>query len=221
MPELPPPLPPGERTVGQLVAEAIRLYGERFWRVLPLGAPLACVSQLALGRTATEWTGLLLAAVPFIALTYVVACALVLRARVTAPAYFAALLIFAPVPILVRIYVLPALAWLALFGLCAPAAMAERLRFREALRRGRQLGTADFVHALGSLCTLVIVVVLSEFVLVSLLRSQGETGERVAHLLGDLVLSPLLFVGSALLYLDQRDRVGRARRRSSNETPVP
>ena len=29
--QLPPPLPPETRTVGQLVAESIRLYGARFW----------------------------------------------------------------------------------------------------------------------------------------------------------------------------------------------
>ena len=38
----PPPLPPETRTVGQLVAETIRLYGSRFWRSLALGvAPAA------------------------------------------------------------------------------------------------------------------------------------------------------------------------------------
>ena len=31
--ELPPPLPPAERTVGQVVAETIRAYGDSFWRV--------------------------------------------------------------------------------------------------------------------------------------------------------------------------------------------
>ena len=34
---LPPPLPPETRTVGQLVAETIRLYGSRFLPVLALG----------------------------------------------------------------------------------------------------------------------------------------------------------------------------------------
>src|SRR2546429_9309683 len=39
---VPPPLPPATRTVGQLVAETIRLYGSRFWRSLALGiAPAA------------------------------------------------------------------------------------------------------------------------------------------------------------------------------------
>ena len=33
----PAALPPAQRTVGQLIAESIRLYGARFWTVLPLG----------------------------------------------------------------------------------------------------------------------------------------------------------------------------------------
>src|SRR5256885_10755602 len=44
----PPPLPPETRTVGQLVAETIRLYGSRFWRALALGiAPAAAGLVLA------------------------------------------------------------------------------------------------------------------------------------------------------------------------------
>src|ERR687888_1535369 len=39
--ELPPPLPPETRTVGQLVAEAVRFYGTRFWPSLALGTPPA------------------------------------------------------------------------------------------------------------------------------------------------------------------------------------
>src|SRR5436853_3972317 len=34
---LPAPLPPETRTVGQLVAESIRLYGRHFWPTLALG----------------------------------------------------------------------------------------------------------------------------------------------------------------------------------------
>jgi hypothetical protein len=50
MPELPPPLPPGERTVGQLVGETIRAYGDNFWRALPLGLALALVDQVSVNR---------------------------------------------------------------------------------------------------------------------------------------------------------------------------
>ncbi|HEY3182552.1 MAG TPA: hypothetical protein VGJ77_06955 [Gaiellaceae bacterium] len=225
--ELPPPLPPAERTVGQFIAETIRAYGAHFWRALPLGAPLAIATQISLGRSANEWTIVLFALAPLIALAFVAACTLVLEsARGTATTVVVALLVFAPIPILVRVFVLPAVAWLALFGLAVPAAAVERLGFRAALRRGRELATADYVHALGSLCALVIVIALSDLVLVSLLRSQGDSGQRIAHLLADVVLSPLLYIGGALLYLDQAARVGsrphpeRSRRDADLHPPV-
>jgi hypothetical protein len=207
VPELPPPLPPGERTVGQLVGETIRAYGDRFWPSLLLGIPLAAATQVSLGLSADAQTLVLLAFTPLIAAAYVRACQLVHGARPTAPAYACAVLVFLPVPLLVRVFVLPAVGWLALFGLAVPAAMVERLGFRNALARGRRLGTADFVHALGSLAALVIVVVISSYVLFVLLRSQGDNGQRVAHALADLVLSPMLYLGGALLYIDQAARV--------------
>src|SRR5256886_2924133 len=42
----PAALPPGERTVGQLVAESIRIYGERFVRCLAIGVPPAALALL-------------------------------------------------------------------------------------------------------------------------------------------------------------------------------
>jgi hypothetical protein len=207
--ELPPPLPPAERTVGQLVAETIRAYGAHFWRALPLGIPVAIATQLGLGHSSDGQTLALLALGPLIALAFVVACTLVLDgARATATAYVAALLVFAPVPILARFFILPAIAWLAFFGLAVPAAMVERLSFRDALARGRRLALADYTHALGSLAALVIVVAVSELTLIALLRSQGDAGQRIAHLLADLVLTPLLMLGGALLYVDQSARLG-------------
>jgi hypothetical protein len=211
MPELPPPLPPGERGAGQLIAESIRAYGAHFLRALPLGLPFAVATQYSLGRSIDGQTGALIVLSPFVALAYVLGCRLVLGARVTATAWVLALVLFVPVPVLVRIYVVPGIAWLALFGLAVPASMVEGLGFRAALARGRRLGTADFVHALGSLCGLAAVVVLSELTLILLLRTQGANGERLAHLLADLVLTPLLYLGGALLYLDQTARVGSTR----------
>ena len=211
MPELPAALPPAERTVGQLVAETIRAYGGNFWRVLPLGIPIAVSSQISLGYDANVATVVLFAFGPLISVAYVYACRLVHHVRPTPAAYATAVLVFAPVPLLERAAVLPAVAWLALFGLAPPAAMIERLGFRAALDRGRRLGTADYVHALGSLATLVIVVVVSELTLIALLRSQGDNGQRIAHALADLVLTPLLYLGGALLYTDQAARVGSRR----------
>jgi hypothetical protein len=211
MPELPAALPPAERTVGQLVAETIRAYGDNFWRALPLGIPIAVSTQLSLGHSETAQMFILFAFGLLIAASFVGACHLVLGAPPTFRAYLLAVLIFAPVPFLVRLIVLPAVAWLALFGLAVPASLVEGLGFRRALERGRRLGTADYVHALGSLAAVVIVVGVSELTLIALLRSQGENGQRVAHALADLVLTPLLYLSGALLYVDQAARIGSRR----------
>jgi len=89
--------------------------------------------------------------------------------------------------------------------------MVERLSFRTALERGRRLATADYVHALGSLSALVVVG-LAANTLSALLHTQGDNCQRLAVFLSDLVLGPMLFLGGALLYLDQAARVvGSAR----------
>lgn len=217
MPELPAPLPPNERTVGQFVAETIRAYGDHFWRALPLGVPFAASTQISLGHSVNAYTLIQLAFTPLIAAAFVRACTLVHGVRSTFTAYACSVLVFAPVPILLRVFVLPGVAWLALFGLAVPAAMIERLGFRDALARGRTLGIADFVHALGSLAALVIVVAVSELTLIALLRTQGDNGQRLAHLLADLVLTPLLYLGGALLYLDQAARVGSRRSKRTTQ----
>ena len=211
MPELPPPLPPAERTVGQLVAETIRAYGGMFWSVLPLGIPLAIVDQLSVRQSAGMQMVVYWAATPLFVAAYVRACWLLHGTRPTRAAIGVAILIFLPFPALRAVYILPGLAWFAFIGLAVPAAMIERLRFRDALVRGRQLGLADYVHALGSLATLVIVVGVAADTLSAILHTQGDNGQRVAVFLSDLVLSPLLYLGSALLYTDQAARVGSGR----------
>jgi hypothetical protein len=208
--ELPPPLPPETRTVGQLVAEAVRFYGGRFWRSLALGlgpaalvvagAPLAQRERLVLVVTA----GTVLATASFVA-----ACALVAEERrgSLAVAFAAGALVFAPVPLLATAFVLPAIAWLAFFGLVVPAALVEGRGFRAAFGRAVELARADYVHAVGSLATLAIVVFLSQAVLFFLLRGAGESAVAAAGFLANLVISPLLFIGAALLYYDQAARV--------------
>src|SRR5207245_1075790 len=115
---LPEALPPESRPVGQLVAEAIRLYGRRYW----------------------------------------------------------------------------------------PAAAVEGAGLRESFQRSLTLARADVVHALGGLATFALVFGLTKGVLILLLRGQGDATDRVALFLADLVLSPLLFLGPALLYADQAAR---------------
>jgi hypothetical protein len=218
--DLPPPLPPETRTIGQLVAETIRAYGNTFWRVLPLGVPLAVADQLSVRQTATVQMAVFWALLPLFVGGYLWACRVVLGAAPTVTAGAVAVLVWLPFPALRYVYVLPALAWLAFIGLSVPAAMAERLRFRDALVRGRRLGTADFVHAVGSLATLVIVVGIAANTLSALLHTQGDNGQRVAVFLSDLVLSPLLFLGGALLYVDQAARAVRSAPDAALHPPV-
>ena len=208
---LPPPLPPSERTVGQVVAEAIRLYGERWAPALALGLPIAVVDQASEGRSLGVQTLILWAGAPLLTAAFVGAVVLAapeaLPRRALVTAYACGLLVFAPVPALVRLYVLPALAWLALFGLSVPAAAVEGLGLRAALARGRQLAAADYVHALGSLCALGIVYFVTRAMLFFLLRGQADAAERLAAFLGDVVVSPLLYLGAALVYFDQAARL--------------
>jgi hypothetical protein len=208
--------------VGQLVAETIRAYGDRFWRALPLGLPLAAADQLSIRHHGAWQIGVFLALTPAFVAAYLWACRLVLRAAVTPVAVALGVLIWLPFPVLRAVFVIPGLVWLAFVGLAVPAAMVERLPFRDALVRGRRLGTADYVHALGSLAALVLVVGVSSNVLSALLHTQGDNGQRVAVFLSDIVLSPLLFVGGALLYVDQAARVGsrRSDRRRSRDADL-
>jgi hypothetical protein len=222
MPDLPKPLPPGERTVGQFIAETIRAYGDLFWRALPLGVPLAAVDQLAVHRSPAEQAVVFWAATPLLVAAFVYACTVVHRQAVTRAAILVALLVYLPFPALRAIFLLPGVAWFAFIGLAVPAALVERLSVRDALVRGRQLGQADYVHALGSLAALVLVVGLADLTLTALLRSQGDHSQRVALALADLVLSPLLYLGGAQLYLDQAARIGsrRPNRRSRRDADL-
>jgi len=87
--------------------------------------------------------------------------------------------------VLGRDFVLPALAWLSAFGLVVPVLVVEDLRPREALARAWTLARSDYVHVLGSLATLAIVVLLTQGMLAFLLRgsagaaaSSDERGRR-------------------------------------------
>jgi hypothetical protein len=124
-----------------------------------------------------------------------------------AVAYGLGVLVFLPVPLLAQLLVLPAVAYLSLVGWVVPAALVESRGAADSFRRSYQLARVDFVHALGGLATLVIVFYVVRLMLALLLRTGSEVTERSAALLADLVLSPMLFVGSAILYLDQAARL--------------
>jgi hypothetical protein len=212
---LPAPLPPETRTVGQLIAETIRLFGDRFVPALPLGLPVAVLDVLAFGRTVGVQTVLLWAFAPAFAAAFVWAsslvCGVALTRRSATIAFAVGVLVFLPFPVLYRLFVIPGLALFALVGLAVPAAVVEGRGFGGALRRGFALGRADVVHALGGLATLALVYGLSRYALLFLLRTQSDQTQQVAGFLADLVLAPMLFLGPALLYGDQAARVAKER----------
>jgi hypothetical protein len=210
--QLPPPLPPETRTVGQLVAETIRLYQRRFWPSLALGvAPAA----LAVGGSFLDRPGQATLAIGggslLLSATYVRACVLTSTDHPTRDsilrAWVVGALVWLLVPVLILAFVLPAVAWLGLVGLAVPAAVHEGRSVRDSLRRGLQLGRADYVHSVGGLATLVIVVLVTQYLLILLLHAGSDQAIRIALFLANLVLSPILFLGAALLYFDQAARV--------------
>lgn len=208
---LPPPLPPETRTVGQLVAEGLRLYGNHFWPALVLGLPLAASDLVAFGGSIPQRIVVLLCFAPVFTAAYAWAAALMSGRRPSLRRWATILvmgsLVFAPAALFFPWFALLSVAWLALAGLVVPVLVIEDLPPLRALRRAVQLGRADYVHALGSLATLTIVFVLTRLALAFLLRAQADNTIRVAVTLADIVISPLLFLGAALLYVDQAARV--------------
>jgi hypothetical protein len=204
----PQALPPDRRPVGQLVGEAIRLYGQRFWACVSLGLSLALINQISAGHRAGVQVLILAAGAPLLTASYIRACAIVFpgERRRTVAALSAGTLVFVPAAFLSLLYVLPAVAWLAFTGFVVPAAAVEGLPFRRLFRRSIELARADVVHAIGGIATFVLVFALTRGVLILLLRNQSDVADRAAVFLADVVISPLLFLGPVLLYTDQAAR---------------
>ena len=205
-------LPPAERTIGQLVAESIRFYGDHFWSALRLGVAPAIAAVV--GANVSRRTTFIVSPTVFGALlsaTFVYASVLVLHRspgpRRLVVAWLAGWVAFVPVTFLVDAYILPGLVWVVAFALLVPVLVAEDAAVPAAISRAARLARADLVHQVGSLLTLAVVVFLTQAVLAFVLRGFGNTAEWVAYSLASVVVSPLLFIGAALLYGDQAARV--------------
>jgi hypothetical protein len=212
---LPPPLPPATRTVGQLVAETLRLYGSRFTVALPLGLVIAVADQASLGLDTAGRIIVLLIAAPFLSAAYAAATALAAERRPPSSTWAVAIgvgtAVFVPAAFLFPWFALAAIVVLALFGNAVPAVVIEQLGPFGAFRRSFVVARADLVHALGGLATLALMFGLGRLALGFLLREQADNTLRVAIFLADTVLGPILFLGGALLYIDLAARVGTTR----------
>ena len=229
--KLPPPLPPAERTVGQTIAETIRLYGDRFWPSIALGLgpaalfaivrPLPSLLQLPVAAGA----GSVLMTASFIA-----ACVIVAGKRPPNRSiwngFVVGFLIWPTVALIPLLFAatgnvwitligpfLPILLWLSYVGMSVPAAVIEGRDYRYALARGIELAKADYVHVLGTLVTLVITYHLTGGVLFLLLHGTSDLQLSIAGFLATLVISPMIFLGSALVYFDQVARLDKVRPR--------
>jgi hypothetical protein len=207
VPERPPALPPETRTIGQLVAETVRTYAANFWRSLALGvAPALLLVAGVEWRSGAATVLIAAASAAGNSIVYVLAVRIVLDVRpdrkTAVTAFLVGLVVWLPA------FFIPVL-WFAAIGLAVPAALVERLDYAEALRRGWRLFRADMGHAFFSILALFVVGVLTGTVLFILLRAGSRQGVQVASGLAGLVLSPLLYIGAALLYVDQRARVDR------------
>jgi hypothetical protein len=212
---------PAERTVGQLIGDAIKLYGQRFWSALGLGIPAAAFTIGASFFDGWARIGWGVAVGPFaLALSYVWAVEVALVAqRTRGRALLVGAVAFLPlaasrVAVFTGVYFL-ALAWFALVGLAVPTVLVEGRGLRDALQHGLRLARADFVHAFGAVAALAVVVIVSIFSLSLLLAGFGAQSITVSAVLAVIVMSPLFFLGSALLYVDQKARLesGSPRRR--------
>jgi hypothetical protein len=210
----PEALPPAERTVGQVVAESIRLYGRRFFPSLALGLPAAVIVGLAAWAPEPERSASVL-----VIGTALSSWALARAVRITYPdatgstasAFAVGVVTFLPV-VLVRVVVFPgiyplALIWLAATIFAVPAVLVEGVSMRRALGRSVRLARADAVHVLGGLVTLTLTIALTALVLTFLLRGFGDQRLIVAAVIAFAVVTPLFFLGAAVLYADQAARV--------------
>jgi hypothetical protein len=218
VPDLPPPAPPEERTAGQLVAEALRLYGRRFWAALALGVPPTALAALFIALADSELRRGLRLLVVAVAGSVVISACYVAACRIAAgrplqgsilTAFLAGVVVSLPLPVLIGLFYLPGLAWFALVGLAVPAALFESRSLGAAFRRGIQLAKADYAHALGSLAAVTIVAVVSAGALSFLLVQFGDTTRGIGAFVALLFLSPLLLLAPAILYYDQEARVAK------------
>jgi hypothetical protein len=195
----------------------MRFYGTRFLPAVPLGIVIAAVDQASLGLSRLATMALLVLMGPLLTVAYEYACWLVADStasrRAWLIAFAAGTLVWIPAALLFPWFALAAVLWLALVGLCVPAAIVEGTGLRESLRRGLALGRVDYIHAAGSLATLVILFFLARIALALVLESQADETVRVAIFLADAALGPLLFLGGAILYFDQEARLRSRDRR--------
>jgi hypothetical protein len=215
--------------LGELFAETVRFYGERFWAALGVGAVVAGAFVAAL--LVPEAVGV---AILVVAITVVYGATVRLVSGDTFGEAWAQVALRLPVLLVLGLAVtvpfalaarylillFVAAAWLGLVGFSIPVAMLEResepagwfWRIGFALRRSLTLARAEYLHAFGVAAALMLVYVLVGTILTSALVGFAESGAIAAVTLVQAVLAPFFFIGLSVLYFEQRARAVSSRR---------
>jgi hypothetical protein len=209
--------------LGELLAETVRIYGDRIRAAIGLGLVYA---GTLLGA------GVLNVAVYYVVTAIMFTMASGVAVRLVAgdtfrEAWAQVLVRFPVVLFLAAVVGLPfALAgylsllfilvafWLGLTAFAVPAAMVEQTRasggtfqiVTYALERTLALAKVDYLHATGVAAALLIVNVLFGVVLAIGLVGFADNGRVIAIALVQVVLAPFFFLGLAVLYFEQRTR---------------
>jgi hypothetical protein len=212
--------------VGQAVAETVRLYGAHFLAALPVGVVLAIVNQVTIGRSRAVVSLLLLLAAPLFTLAFAYATQLSAEGRTPTRSWLVALVvgtaIFVPAALAFPWFALASVLWLAFTGLSVPAAMLEGRSIVGSFRRGVELARAGYLHVAGTFVTLTAIFALTRWALALVLASQADNTTRTAIFLADAVVSPLLFLGGTIAYVDLEARLrSRERRGKERDAHVP
>ncbi len=215
--------------LGEVFAEAVRIYGERIGAALALGAFTAVMFVIGLWVHPVLTVVLLATAltVGWAAASRLVAGDDLRPAALQVGAHAPALLVLtvvAALPFALALsqlfLVIFAVAWLAATGFAIPVVVNEQApeeldalhRLGFALRRSITLARTEYVHAVGVIAALVLTYALLGFVLVQTLRGFAENGDVAAVAIAQVVLAPFFFLGLAVLYFDQTARAVSSRR---------
>ncbi|HXV56417.1 MAG TPA: hypothetical protein VD704_00980 [Gaiellaceae bacterium] len=209
--------------LGELLAETIRVYGDRLRAALGLGAVIGGGYLLAgvvpaileVLVVSLAFTGTYAAAARIVSGdSFVEAWAQVgVRAPVLVVLTFVVAVPFALAATYLLFLVLAAL-WLALVGFSVPAAMLEREgaadgvfgRIAYALDRSLRLARAEYLHAAGVVAALIGVYLVVGILIGVALVGFADNGRLIAVALAQVVLAPLFFLGLSVLYYEQRAR---------------
>lgn len=210
--------------LGELLAETVRLYGERIWAMAAIGAFLAG-AIVAVGVVDH-----LLVAIVVVAPAFTVCYAVAARIALGDPAAEAWAQVGLRAPVLAPLMIIVSLpyvlgivdvlilffsvAWLSFVGLAIPVAMIERSpeptswfgHIGFAVTRATELARVEYLHVLGICAALTVIYALFGPVLGVLLTGFADNGGLAARALSNGVLGPFFFLGLSVLYFDQRAR---------------